>query len=153
MGIERFFNSLVKNKTIKENGIDIGLKNKINADYVYIDFNSVIYNIITDIEHDLNYLLYDIILGKNISIAKLDKFKMAHVKTHKNEKGRHFPRTSKKPHSKWHLKSYSSNSQLKKIINKIISNDIASLNKNLKVKANRVTILEINGKKYCKENG
>ena len=41
MGIEKFFNSLAKNETIKENGIILGLKNKISANYLYIDFNSV----------------------------------------------------------------------------------------------------------------
>jgi hypothetical protein len=95
-----------------------------------------------------NDLLYDIILNNNISADKLDKFKKSYIKILKNEKGRNFPRTSKKPHSKWHLKSYSSNSQLKKIIKMIISNKINKLNKNLKVKAKRITILEVNGKEY-----
>jgi len=72
MGIERFFNSLAKNETIKENGIVTGLKDKIDANYVYIDFNSVIYNIITDIENELNYLLYDLILYIDKSTEKID---------------------------------------------------------------------------------
>lgn len=95
-----------------------------------------------------NDLLYDIILNNNISADKLDKFKKSYIKILKNEKGRNFPRTSKKPHSKWHLKSYSSNSQLKKIIKMMIANKINTLNKNLKVKAKRVTIVEVNGKEY-----
>lgn len=68
MGIEKFFNSLVKNKNIKENGITIGLTTKIEADYLYIDFNSIIYNIVNSIEQELNYLLYSIILLQNDKI-------------------------------------------------------------------------------------
>ena len=68
MGIERFFNSLAKNETITENGIVLGLKDKINANYLYIDFNSVIYTSIAEIEAELNYLLYSIILFVNDSI-------------------------------------------------------------------------------------
>lgn len=62
MGIERFFNSLVKNKHIEQDGIIVGLEDKIIANYLYIDFNSIIYNIISILENELNYLLYSIIL-------------------------------------------------------------------------------------------
>lgn len=67
MGIERFFNSLAKTETIKENGIILGLKEKIESNYVYIDFNSIIYNIVSNIEKELNYLLYSIILFEDDS--------------------------------------------------------------------------------------
>jgi 5'-3' exonuclease len=90
MGIERFFNSLVKSESIKENGIIVGLKDKINASYLYIDFNSIIYNVVTDIEKDLNYLLYSIIDNNldeestkisvkwnyDINIANIDNYKI-----------------------------------------------------------------------------
>jgi len=62
MGIERFFNSLTKNETIKEHGIILGLKQKINTENLYLDFNSIIYNVTMKVEEDLNYLLYSLIL-------------------------------------------------------------------------------------------
>ena len=62
MGIERFFNSLTKSENIKENGIITGLTEKINTEYFYIDFNSIIYNVVNEIEKELNYLLYSVIL-------------------------------------------------------------------------------------------
>jgi 5'-3' exonuclease len=65
MGIERFFYSLAKNKIIKNEGIITGLTENIKVDHLYIDFNSIVYNIANDIESKLNYLLYDIILNKN----------------------------------------------------------------------------------------
>lgn len=64
MGIERFFNSLTQIEKIKTNGIIMGLKEKIKSNYVYIDFNSVVHNISGEVERDLNYLLYAIILNK-----------------------------------------------------------------------------------------
>lgn len=83
MGIERFFNSLTKNESIKEHGIVIGLKYKLNAEYLYLDFNSIIYNVITKIENDLSYLLYSLVLSevdnkpldeKSIEISKIFDF-------------------------------------------------------------------------------
>lgn len=62
MGVERFFNSLTQVEKIKTNGIIVGLKDKIPSNYIYIDFNSVIHNISSETERDLNYLLYAIIL-------------------------------------------------------------------------------------------
>ena len=62
MGIERFFNSLIKNESIKKNGIVMGLTQKINTEFLYLDFNSIIYNITSKVEKDLNYLLYSLIL-------------------------------------------------------------------------------------------
>jgi hypothetical protein len=75
MGIERFFNSLTQVEKIKTNGIIVGLKDKILSNFVYIDFNSVIHNISSEIEHDLNYLLYSIILHtRNPTKYPLDEF-------------------------------------------------------------------------------
>ena len=62
MGIERFFNSLKKVGSMSKEGIILGIVEKLDANYLYIDFNSIIYNIASDIEHELNYLLYSIIL-------------------------------------------------------------------------------------------
>lgn len=60
MGIEKFFNSLVQNETIHKGNLLV-LKNKIEADYVYIDFNSILYKIALQIENNLNKLLYELI--------------------------------------------------------------------------------------------
>ena len=60
MGIEKFFNSLVKNETILKNNIFV-LQNKILADYVYIDFNSILYKLALSIENQINKLFYELI--------------------------------------------------------------------------------------------
>lgn len=62
MGIERFFNSLRTNETIRlKDSIMLSLREKLQGEYVYIDFNSIIHNIAKLIETELNYLLYEII--------------------------------------------------------------------------------------------
>lgn len=69
MGIERFFNSLINTNTITNNTTDNVtashhiMYEKIQPEYFYIDFNSILYKIATEIEDDLNYLLYVIIYG------------------------------------------------------------------------------------------
>lgn len=62
MGIEKFFNSIVKNNTIKKNNILV-FEEKIKANFFYIDFNSILYKISAHIEKELNNLLYDIIIN------------------------------------------------------------------------------------------
>ena len=62
MGIERFFNSLRKKDILQEGSISVDLKNKIDTDYLYVDFNSIIYTIVNEIEKELNMILYYIIL-------------------------------------------------------------------------------------------
>lgn len=70
MGIEKFFNSIAKNETVRlADGITLGLKTKIDSEYVYIDFNSIIYTIATEIESELNYLLYEVILSNGSAIT------------------------------------------------------------------------------------
>ena len=55
MGIEKFFNSLSKNKNIKTNdGIVKSIQKKLKCDYLYFDFNSIIYTISSDIERKIN---------------------------------------------------------------------------------------------------
>lgn len=62
MGIERFFNSIIQTKVLIAHNVIVGFVDKINTDYFYIDFNSILHNVVIDIEHELNYLLYSIIL-------------------------------------------------------------------------------------------
>lgn len=73
MGIDKLFNGLVRNDIIKDNGIVIGLKKKMDANYVYIDFNSLMYGITTNVERELNYLLYSLILLLTDRIKLTDK--------------------------------------------------------------------------------
>ena len=62
MGIEKFFNSIVKNNTVKNNKNIIVLEKKIKANYFYIDFNSILYKLSAKLEKELNCLLYEIII-------------------------------------------------------------------------------------------
>lgn len=87
MGIERFFNSMRRNETVMlQDGITMGLKEQLPCNYLYIDFNSIVYNVATDIDEELAYLLYDIIINsgpssnldeKAMSIAKKWEYKIS----------------------------------------------------------------------------
>lgn len=61
MGIESFFNTITKNKIISESLL---INEKIDCDYLYIDFNSIIYIVADILENDINYYLYSIIINK-----------------------------------------------------------------------------------------
>ncbi len=61
MGIENFFNTLVKTKICPKSFLkSIDLK----CDYLFIDFNSIIYLISSQIEYELNYYLYGLIINE-----------------------------------------------------------------------------------------
>lgn len=66
MGVIDFFPSLTKNENInkKEKGIIIGLDKSIETDFSYIDFNSIAYTCVNEIEKEINYILYSIILNQ-----------------------------------------------------------------------------------------
>ena len=58
---------MAKNKIVKsDDGITLGLEKQLEYNNIYVDFNSIIYTIVSEIELDLNYLLYDIIDGDGI---------------------------------------------------------------------------------------
>ena len=62
MGIERFFSSIEKNDiTNLQNKFTYKLDKQLNAEYLLIDFNSIIHVTSTAINNDMNYLLYQII--------------------------------------------------------------------------------------------
>lgn len=64
MGIPKIFTSLSTNETIKtKTGFILGFKKLMKCDYLYIDFNSIVYTIANQFDRDLNYLLYMIILN------------------------------------------------------------------------------------------
>ena len=60
MGIENFFNTLERTKIVKKKYIS---EIELEADYLYIDFNSVIHSIVDEFEEDINYYLYSIIIS------------------------------------------------------------------------------------------
>lgn len=91
------------------------------------------------------FLLHDIIKGK-INPTKLLNFNKTCITYCNNKTDRHFPRFSKRPFTKWYIKSYSSQTSYNKIIKAIINKTTDKLNKNQKVIANK--IISINGKKY-----
>ena len=91
MGIEGIFNSLMKNNVIKTaDGIITGIEKKLDCNYLYIDFTSILYSISNSIDNDIGYLLYSIISNKldkkAILIAKKWDFKLknATIETYKN---------------------------------------------------------------------
>lgn len=65
-------------RTINNNEIiskDILLQNTMNIRpiYIYLDFTSLVYNTVEEIEEELNYILYEIILNKNDAKIFYDK--------------------------------------------------------------------------------
>jgi hypothetical protein len=70
MGIEQFFGNLAKMELFKNNqAIALKFDKRIKCDFLYFDFNSIVYTVISQIETELNYLLYEIILYAN-SLSK-----------------------------------------------------------------------------------
>lgn len=73
MGIERFFHSLITDKVIGE---ELTIDDKIDINYMFIDFNSILYKISLKIEDTLNKLLIELlyepsnISEESIQIAK-----------------------------------------------------------------------------------
>jgi 5'-3' exonuclease len=61
MGIENLFNTIKKNKLTADS---LNIDEKINCNYLYIDFNSVIYIVSDILESDFNYYLYCLIINK-----------------------------------------------------------------------------------------
>lgn len=79
------------------------------------------------------------------------QFCKSYIKFNRVIKDRSYPRISKKPFSKWYVKNYSINAELKKIIKSIKNDDTKELNKNQKTKVK--SILKIDGvdcSKYLK---
>jgi 5'-3' exonuclease len=65
MGIERFYGTIIgSNKISSENAIVKGITEAIDVDYLYVDFNSIVYYIAEIIESELNTLLYHLITHK-----------------------------------------------------------------------------------------
>jgi hypothetical protein len=67
MGIESFFNTINRH-TLFQNNITSSSVNEpatciTNGENIYFDFNSIIINMINEIEYEINYILYELITG------------------------------------------------------------------------------------------
>ena len=65
MGVEKLFNSLEKNEKLQKDGIMLSFENTLQTEYLFDDFNSIIYTVASSIEKELNFLLYTIILQQH----------------------------------------------------------------------------------------
>jgi len=68
-------------------------------------------------------ILYDLVNNK-LTNDKYNQFCRTYIKLINNKKDRSYPRTSKKPFSKWYVKGYSNNSQLVKMILAILNKTV-----------------------------
>jgi hypothetical protein len=85
-------------------------------------------------------LLADIIKGK-LTDEQLHIFCKSYIKICINEVNRSYPRTSKKPFSKWYVKGYSIEAKLIKIIEALVNNTVEKLNKNDRTLAKKIKII------------
>lgn len=67
MGIENFFNTITRNKIVSES---LKIQEKIECNYLYIDFNSILYILSAEFENDVNYYLYTLIINDKDDKAK-----------------------------------------------------------------------------------
>lgn len=113
----------LKTKIKKKNKKIVDCKTKLNESNI---FNGL-----------YDHLLFYIIDG-TLTTNHIELFIKAYVKVIKNEKDRTFPRNSKTPFTKWYVKGYSVHSQLIKVLDAIVGNNVNTLNKNLKLIANSI---------------
>jgi 5'-3' exonuclease len=66
MGIERFYASISKSK-ITRRGVTLDERIKMECNYFYIDFNSIVYTMLSHIEREINKILYSIIINEKHS--------------------------------------------------------------------------------------
>lgn len=66
-----------------------------------------------------------------------------YVMTYNTQIGRHNPRKSKTPFTRWYVKDYSESSKYSKVINAILDKKTNELNKNLKTLSKRIKIVKI----------
>ena len=89
-----------------------------------------------------NTLLNDFLYAQ-LTEKKITDFCSSYIQLVANTKDRRYPRTSKKPFSKWYLKGYSAQTRLIKILQAIEDGKIKDLNKNLKLIAKKIKITGI----------
>jgi hypothetical protein len=94
-----------------------------------------------------DFLLDKIIKGV-LNQAHLDLYFKNYVKIIKNATQRTFPRASKRFNSKWYIKKYSNTTKIMRVIDAILNDTIDNLDKNLKIIANKTTIIRKSFRKY-----
>ena len=85
--------------------------------------------------------MYDIIRGK-LTKEAIERFCKSYIHIIRNETNRSFPRTSKKPFTKWYVKGYSIQAKLITIIEAIANGTVNNLDKNAKLIAKNITIVK-----------
>ena len=86
-------------------------------------------------------ILYSLLIGK-MTGKMITDFEKNHCKIIKTEKDRQFSRTSKTPFTKWYVKSYSSTSEIVKLLRAIETGTVDKLHPNKQSKAKNITIIE-----------
>jgi len=81
------------------------------------------------------------IIKTNLTTEIILNFFKAYFKKVRCEKGLSNPRISKRPFTKWYVKNYSDLYKFAKIIEGIENDDLSALNKNLKLEALNITII------------
>ena len=87
-------------------------------------------------------LLEPIITG-TLKMEDISKCISSYLIKINNKKNRHFPRKSNIPFTKWYIKEYSEITKISRILNAVIDKTVNKLNKNEKIIANRITILNV----------
>ena len=111
----------------------IYLSNKQNSD--------VNMSLLLDGIFNTNFL--DNLLAGKLDIKLTEKLIKAYMANTNNKPDRHFPRQSKDRSSRWYTKQYSNSAELIKIIDCILNNTLKNLDKNKKLKAKHIKILEV----------
>jgi len=122
---------LVYNKYSKKNKFN---SNKDNKNIYNIKNNNTL--MISGLKN-----IIDLIINSKIDKNNLINYCNNYIKKINTIKGISNPRISKTPFTKWYVKSYSNYYQYIKIINAIKNNDLTTLNKNLKLLANNIKII------------
>jgi hypothetical protein len=115
---------------------EIAIKEKLTSTKKY----NIKYNKSLSID-GIKYIIGDIIKA-TLTEEKIIKYSKCFLKKIYCERNKSNPRVSKRPFSKWYVKSYSDFYKYSKIIDCISNNNLESLNKNLKTEALTITLLE-----------
>jgi len=92
-----------------------------------------------------DFMIHNIIYDK-LTDQLLDQFCSNYIIIVRNRLNRSFPRTSKKPFTKWYIKGYSNQTRFMRIVEAVINNTVDELNKNDKMIARKIK--KIDGVEY-----
>jgi hypothetical protein len=92
-------------------------------------------------------LLENLIIKKSITIQYLKDFQKKYCLVHNQKNDRHYRRESKTPHTKWHFKKNSDQSEEKLVLESMHFNTVNKLDKNKKLLVNKFTIIDVTTEK------